>query len=178
MAKQNNDILKLECDRCKRTVEEVESCPQCSRLVCKECRDECSGACLDCTIELAEGEITCPICLCYIPLQNTTISSISKRRICCECESSNLEYELFHENDLEGYSEQEGYTEEELDKMLGREAGSWLEPSPWEETDAEKYGIDLNEEMREWQIEHKKHYEEKLKRHVKTLIARRSERAV
>jgi len=47
-------LLELKCDRCKRTVEEVEICPLCSRFVCNNCKDEHSGLCIDCAKILLE----------------------------------------------------------------------------------------------------------------------------
>jgi len=46
-------LWELKCERCKMTVEEVETCPSCSRFVCDNCKDEYSGLCIDCTLKLA-----------------------------------------------------------------------------------------------------------------------------
>lgn len=49
MAKQDNNFFRLECERCRQLSNEVEKCQNCSRFVCKDCMDEYSGLCLDCT---------------------------------------------------------------------------------------------------------------------------------
>jgi len=42
-------LWEVECDRCKMTVKEGETCPWCSRFVCDNCKDPYSGLCIDCT---------------------------------------------------------------------------------------------------------------------------------
>lgn len=48
-------MLELKCDRCKMFTKEVENCELCFRFVCKDCKDEYSGLCLDCTRKLLEN---------------------------------------------------------------------------------------------------------------------------
>ena len=56
MSRQHNSgASKAECARCRKSSNEIVECQKCSRVVCKDCMDEYSGLCVDCTIALVKS---------------------------------------------------------------------------------------------------------------------------
>lgn len=43
------------CERCGERHPELQRCTACKRFICKDCEDEYSGLCLDCTLKLARN---------------------------------------------------------------------------------------------------------------------------
>lgn len=46
-----------KCDRCGKLVNYLFYCPECWRMICKDCRDPFVGVCKECVYELFHGEV-------------------------------------------------------------------------------------------------------------------------